>query len=94
MINHAYVEMSLSWLCNVEQFGSHEYVMFITTDAAASSQLRAARAAHKWSFEIVEFDQRLDNRLENKLTFGEADYWYWLEYRVQAMTQILDKGVL
>ena len=87
LLNHGYVEMTKSWICNVRSFpGVLEKTMFITTDQNAYDQL-------------FKFDSELNIVLElyetpKDLTYGQYAYYDFMLFRTKLLLQLLKNDIV
>jgi FkbM family methyltransferase len=87
LLNHGYVEMTKSWICNVRSFpGVLEKTMFITTDQNAYEQL-------------INFDSKLNVVLElyetpKDLTYGQYAYYDFMLFRTKLLLQLLKNDIV
>ena len=87
LLNHGYVEMTKSWICNVRSFpGVLEKTMFITTDQNAYDQL-------------INFDSELNVALElyetpKDLTYGQYAYYDFMLFRTKLLLQLLKNDIV
>jgi len=87
LLNHGYVEMTKSWICNVRSFpGVLDKIMFITTDQNAYDQL-------------VKFDSELNVVLElyetpKDLTYGQYAYYDFMLFRTKLLLQLLKNDIV
>jgi FkbM family methyltransferase len=86
VLNAGYVEMTLSWICNVQRFlGVIDRTLFIATDQDAYESLK-------------RFDNNLNVVLHEHITpksvkYGQYSYYDLMLFRTKMLTSLLNAGI-
>lgn len=83
LVNKAYTNMTLSWICNVERFSVLDKTVFIATDLVSFQTLS------KWAPHVFlrERDQSPD------LSYGQAAYYEMISFRSKIVEELLHSEV-
>ncbi|XP_077862629.1 uncharacterized protein LOC144344626 [Saccoglossus kowalevskii] len=85
-LNHAYLNMAKSWICNVDCFNDVlEQTVFITTDQAARDGLFSWRP--HLNVLLLEFGTK------NSMSFGHVNYYLFGLFRVKTIGMLLTRNI-
>ncbi|XP_077864180.1 UDP-galactose:fucoside alpha-3-galactosyltransferase-like [Saccoglossus kowalevskii] len=85
-LNHAYLNMTKSWICNVDCFDDVlEQTVFITTDQAAYDGLLDWRP--ELNVRLIEFGT------EDPMSYGRVNYYQFGLFRVRMINRLLTSNI-
>nr|XP_006823243.1 PREDICTED: uncharacterized protein LOC102804226 [Saccoglossus kowalevskii] len=85
-LNHAYLNMTKSWICNVDCFDDVlQHTVFITTDQAAYDGLHCWRP--HLNVLLIEFGT------EDSMSFGHINYYQFGLFRVRMINKLLASNI-
>jgi hypothetical protein len=84
-LNEGYLTMTLSWICNVRQWGTEKSTLFIVTDEAARQGL-------------LDFDRSLHTiympfTAPRVMSYGQVAYWKMMAWRSEQIHALLRAGI-
>ncbi|CAH1773690.1 unnamed protein product [Owenia fusiformis] len=86
MVNHAYINMTMSWLCNTVNMNVHSHIIIMTTDEQTQVELSA-----KWPNVKIIF-LYLPN-VENDLRYGRVNYLKYMQQRTNILMTLLENDI-
>lgn len=89
VVNSAFVETAMSWICNVDAAGIRPPgVLWITTDEVAYGALRNVKDS-----QIVRMTEFKGGSASKGTSYGTPGYWLLMLERTRLIRAILDRGV-
>lgn len=89
-VNYAYLNLTLSWICNLQALGADSRVVVIATDKRAYNYLLDFSANVEVAYYPVDL---LYPSMTNSVSYGDTQYWKFTELRVELMSKLLNRGV-
>lgn len=89
-VNFAYLNLTLSWICNIEYLNADHRVLFIATDSMTYNYLVGFSSRLHVAYYPVDL---LNPALTKSVAYGDRQYWRFTELRLELMVRLLQMDI-
>ncbi|KAI0564039.1 glycosyl transferase family GT77 cell wall biosynthesis [Gracilaria domingensis] len=91
IVNHKFMQLTRSWLCNVEGGGfAPPNIIWITLDERSKAQVKELGIGH--TIDILDA-LSADNMDSQNIIYGQPAYWRLMLMRTRLIRDLLDRGI-